>query len=209
MVINLDWFTFQEWAKSNSSRQSIEDGMLYAYYGKQLLSYQWTSFIWSSATFLLSKPWWNKVWCTTVIMILMTTSMNDNTYILEMPTIFAISALYSCVVVFVFLILPFCYFFYEEGDDDVTTKSVSNYVWRNIFKIRQCRLKKNLFLCLKRMGNWLFLGLKSFCIISENMQRPEIHSCVCVHCLRAVSGWVRLSWKYNSQNHQAVHYIPV
>ena len=47
---------------------------------------------------------------------------------------FCLSALYSCIVVFVFLVLPFCYFFYEEGgddDDDVSTRSVS----KNSFSI--------------------------------------------------------------------------
>ncbi|ELU03583.1 hypothetical protein CAPTEDRAFT_186135 [Capitella teleta] len=36
---------------------------------------------------------------------------------------YAYFALYLLVVLFVFLILPFAYFFYEEGDEQTTTRS--------------------------------------------------------------------------------------
>ena len=134
-------------------------------------------------------------------------SINNWIYILEMFTICTVSALYSCVVMFVFLILPFCYFFYEEGDDDVTTKSVSNYVWIKFSKKmywnwltdRNWCLQKWVSLSLSQIKKKKHFRLKFICNISENMQCPEIYIGVSVHCNCAVVGGVSLA-KYITLN---------
>ena len=137
---------FQEWAKSNSSRQSIEDGMLYAYYGKQLLSYYQNLSVGNTQC---KNPYYGPHGN-------ICHSINNWIYILEMFTICTVSALYSSVVMFVFLILPFCYFFYEEGDDDVTTKSVSNYVWIKFSKKMYWNWLTDRNWCLQK---WVSLSL--------------------------------------------------
>ena len=78
-----------------------------------------------------------------------------------------ISALYCCVALFVFFILPMAYFFYEEGGDDHSIASVSSNCadaanqcdQRNNKKYAQEKNKTNLKLDQQRLSFAIMYGL--------------------------------------------------
>ena len=55
----------------------------------------------------------------------------------------SISVMYSIVALFLFLLIPWAYFFYEEGDEDVTFRTVSSHHF--IFHFRGSIKSKLLF----------------------------------------------------------------